>query len=95
MVYKNILQVLLQLNSDLNAIITHAVTSIYNKVQTFVIDLYCLENVELHLFSAFKAPKDDIFYLDQDSETWTKLREKMVDVRAEGDLQKYKDQLKN
>ena len=95
MVYKNIIQILLQLNSDLNAILTDAVTSIYSKVQTFVIDLYCLENVELHLFSAFKAPKEDIFYLDQDSESWTKLREIMVDVRPEGDLQKYKDQLKN
>jgi len=36
----------------------------FRLIRKFVVDFMQLQMVELLLYSAFKAPKDDLFYLD-------------------------------
>lgn len=45
----------------------------YSAVRLFAVDCTQLESAELVLYSAFQAPRDDIFYLPEDHPYWQEL----------------------
>ncbi len=87
--YQNIIKVLEFINRDLASLKEDADQDSFNKVRNLVIHFSHLEYAEMNIFAALKSPKDDIFYQQEDSESWMKLREIIVDVRATGDEERY------
>ena len=90
-VYSNLIKILENIKSDLTGLNDDIDRDSFNKVRNLVINFSHLDYVELNIFSAFKAPKDDIFYQKEDSESWIKLKDLIVDFRAKGELDKYAD----
>jgi hypothetical protein len=81
-------RVLQDVNKDLNAIFKDFSSVNYDSVRNFVIDYSCLEMVEMLLYSAFATDNNQIFYQEQDSEDWRRLKSCMHNVEI-SDKEKY------
>jgi hypothetical protein len=86
----NFAKVFEEINKDLASILEDIQLSIFVKVRVFVIHKSYLEDAVINLFAAFDAPKDDIFYVNEESPVWKRLTKIIVDVKAEGDMNLYK-----
>lgn len=65
----------------MNSILNEIENASYAQVRKFVVDYMQLDVAEIYLFTAFKAPKEEIFYLSENSETWRKLKECITEVK--------------
>ena len=59
-----------QVNQNLNEMVTAGRSLSYSLVRKFVVNFYSLELADLFLYSAMKAPSDNIFCQNRRSEAW-------------------------
>ena len=82
---------------DVNKALTQILDEIqkptFSSVRKFVVDYTQLDASELVLFGAFQAPKDDLFYLSEDSETWKIFKRALIEVKI-SDEEKYRWKLR-
>ena len=50
----------------------------FKDMRKFALTVFCIENIELILLGAFKAPIDSIFYQPEDSPDWQLLKENLI-----------------
>jgi len=62
MVFECTLRVMEEVNKDLNEILGNISNLPFRMVRKFIVDFYQMDLMDQVLYSAFKAPKDDIFY---------------------------------
>ena len=65
----------------------------FDLVRKFCVNYLQIDTADLILFSAFDAPKDDIFYQSQDSEDWNRMKNHMEVVPIDN-YQKYESTYK-
>lgn len=66
----------------------------FRLVRKFAVEAIMLDQVELILYNAFDAPKDDLFYLTEDHPDMVMIKANTVDHRIEN-YEKYTSQLKS
>lgn len=65
-----------EVNKDLNTIaeeLSKDEEVQFASMRKFIVDYMQLDVADLYMFYAFKAPKDELFYLPADSDEWQRL----------------------
>ena len=94
--YSVILKVLEEVNGDLKMMLeemrSHKNLN-FDLVRKFCVSYLQIDTADLILFSAFDAPKDEIFYQSYESEDWARMKKHMEVVSIDNYL-KYESKYK-
>ena len=70
-------------HADLNEIAKSVQELSFPAVRRFIVEYMMMDVGELYLYSAFKTPSDELFYLPQDSPEWKDLNSRTRQVQIE------------